>query len=181
MLYQLQIVSLNYQRNMQKKEQEASIRYVLSMTKEESSNFYEIIKQNIYSSKQDKFIQLDEKNIKLVDFLKFEYVYFVDIRTNERTMRYYLLCEKANYSISENHKFILGTKEKPLVITNKKSEEQYEIKEKVIVNIDEYDIGENECEEITAERLNVFFCGFGTEIAKKVIPNVLFWEQKDQF
>ena len=31
------------------------------MTKEESSNFYEIIKQNIYSSKQDKFIQLDEK------------------------------------------------------------------------------------------------------------------------
>lgn len=41
------------------------------MTKEESSNFYEIIKQNIYSSKQDKFIQLDEKNIKLVDFLKF--------------------------------------------------------------------------------------------------------------
>ena len=48
-------------------------------------------------------------------------------------MRYYLLCEKANYSISENHKFILGTKEKPLVITNKKSEEQYEIKEKVIV------------------------------------------------
>ena len=91
-------------------------------------------------------------------------------------MRYYLLCEKANYSISENHKFILGTKEKPLVITNKKSEEQYEIKEKVIVNIDEYDIGENECEEITAERLNVFFCGFGTEIAKKVIPNVLFWE-----
>lgn len=71
MLYQLQIVSLNYQRNMQKKEQEASIRYVLSMTKEESSNFYEIIKQNIYSSKQDKFIQLDEKNIKLVDFLKF--------------------------------------------------------------------------------------------------------------
>ena len=133
MLYQLQIVSLNYQRNMQKKEQEASIRYVLSMTKEESSNFYEIIKQNIYSSKQDKFIQLDEKNIKLVDFLKFEYVYFVDIRTNERIMRYYLLCEKANYSISENHKFIIGTKEKPLVITNKKSEEQYEIKEKVIV------------------------------------------------
>ena len=174
-------LSKEYVKEGTRSTQEASIRYVLSMTKEESSSFYEIIKQNIYSSKQDKFIQLDEKNIKLVDFLKFEYVYFVDIRTNERTMRYYLLGEKANYSISENHKFILGTKEIPLVITNKKSEEQFEIKEKVIVNIDEYDIGENQCEEITAERLNSFFCGFGTEIAKKDIPNVLFWEYKDEF
>lgn len=161
--------------------QEASIRYVLSMTKEEANNFYNIIKQKIYSNKQDRFIQLEEKNIKLSNFLKFEYVYFIDIRKNERTMRYYILSDKDNYTINENHKFLIGTKENPLTIINKKTEEQYEIKEKVIVNTDEYDVGENEIQEITAEKLNMFFCNIGIEIAKNDIPNVLFWEYKEEF
>ena len=44
-------LSKEYVKEGTRSTQEASIRYVLSMTKEESSSFYEIIKQNIYSSK----------------------------------------------------------------------------------------------------------------------------------
>lgn len=175
------ILSKEYLKEGTRSSQEASIRYILFMTKDESNDFCELVNQSIFSSKKDKFILEDGKCIKLVDFLNFQYVYYIDVRTNERAMRYYDLDKKFNYTINENHKFIIGTKEKPIYIVDKKTNEKLEINEKVIVNVDEYDVGENIFEEITAEKLNSFFCGFGIKIAKKGIPSVLFWEYKDEF
>ena len=54
------------------------------MTKDEIDEFYENIKQTIYSTKQDKFIKLNDKSIKLINFLEFDYVYFIDIRKKEQ-------------------------------------------------------------------------------------------------
>lgn len=174
-------LSKEYVKEGTRSSQVANVRYILTMTKDEIDEFYENIKQTIYSTKQDKFIKLNDKSIKLINFLEFDYVYFIDIRKNERTMQYYLLDKNDNYIISENHKFLLGRKDEPLTITAKKTGEQYEITERIIVNLDEYDVDEKYCEKITAEKLNAFFCEFGIEIAKKGIPNVLFWEYKDEF
>ena len=161
--------------------QESSVDFDLIMDPEERKQLIETIQSHIYSSKTNKFIMFDGEQIKLEDFIKFKYWYYIDVRKNERNMKNYTLSSLDKYEINNNHVFITGSSETPVTITNKKNSETTEIKEKVIVNLDEYDISTDDKKEISAKDLNTYFCSFGLQIAKNNIPSVLFWEYKDEY
>ena len=161
--------------------QDSSVDFDLIMDSEEKKQLIDTIQSHIYSSKINKFIMFDGEQVKIEDFIKFNYLYSVDVRKNERNMKYYILSSIDKYEINDNHVFITGSNEAPITITNKKNSETTEIKEKVIVNLDEYDISTDDKREINAKELNTYFCSFGLQIAKNNIPSVLFWEYKDEY
>ena len=159
----------------------ATVKFVLKMTEEEKTKFLEEIKKIIYSNKINKFIQKNDKNVKLESFLKYEYVYSVDIRAQKRGMRYYILNNGSDYTIDENHKLIYASDEKPVFIVPKGTEERIEIKENIIINTAEYDVLGDVFNDIEVEKLHEIFSLIGIDIAKNNIPNVLFWEYKDEY
>ncbi len=161
--------------------QESNIEFIMLMSEDEQIEFYKKAQEKIYSSKKDSFIMFNGKYVKLLDFLDFNYVYDIDIRKSERLLKYYILDNDDKYIINDNLKFLNATPENPISIINKETQEQHEIKEKIIINIDEYDVSSENLIKIVAEDLHDYFCELGMKIANNNIPDVLFWEYKDEY
>lgn len=175
------VLSREYVKEGTRSNQESNIEFILEMDNEEKDQFKDIVEQNIYSSKLNKFIQCDDSSVKLENFLKYRYTYYIDVRKNSRITKYYILNNADKYEINDKHIFVNGATDCPITITNKKSNEKIEVKNKVIVNTDEYDISTENIQKITPKDLNTYFCSFGLDITRKNMPSVLFWEYKEEY
>lgn len=159
----------------------SDIEYILEMDEKEKEYFLDEISNKIYSSKTNKFINFNGNSIKIKDFLKYKYTYYLDIRKNQRTVKYYTLSNIDKYEINNNYVFVNASDSESITITEIKTQESQEIKNKIIVNLDEYQVNNEKTQKITPKDLNYYFCCFGLEYVKKNVPSVLFWEYKDEY
>ncbi len=161
--------------------EDAYIKYVLKSEENDISNICEIFEEKIYTSNVNKIVKRNGSFIKLINFINKEFVYYVDIRKNLRKVKYYSLDEKDIYEISPNYVFISGTAEAPIKITNIKTNEENQITTKIIINKDEYAFDEAQAKNITVDSLYEYVSIISVEYVRENMPNVLFWEYKDEF
>ena len=161
--------------------EDAYIKYILKSEENDISNICEIFDEKIYTYNVNKIVKRNGSYIKLINFINKEFVYYVDIRKNLRKVKYYALDEKDIYEISSNYVFISGTTEAPIKITNIKTSEENQITTKIIINKDEYIFDETQAKNITVDSLYEYVSTISVNYVRDNMPNVLFWEYKDEF
>ena len=155
------------------------IRYYLSLDIEEQSTITKDIINEIYSSKKDDIILKNNKNVPLESFINYKVCYDIDVRTNSRTYKYFIYNDN-NYVLNSNYVF-LSSSTWPIKITNKKTQEQLNVSKKSIVNIQEYDIPENNIKNIkNTNELYDFLEDKIISFCKNLsLPQTLFWKYEE--
>ena len=136
------------------------------------------ITNNILSSTTT---QLFLDGTSLDSFINYQICYEVNLRSNERSYKYFSYEANLNLKLNSNYAFIKSSSW-PVKIIKKENQESISIANKVLINKTEYDIPEKNIENIeVAENIYDFFEEQVLEYFQTLaLPQTLFWKYDEK-
>ena len=156
----------------------AFVRFYLSLDKQEMKELTDKITNNILSSTTT---QLFLDGTSLDSFINYQIYYEVNLRSNERSYKYFSYEANLNLKLNSNYAFIKSSSW-PVKIIKKENQESISIANKVLINKAEYDIPEKNIENIeVAENIYDFFEEQVLEYFQTLaLPQTLFWKYDEK-